>query len=952
MRITSYFVALFLFFGLRVFPEVNINDLKNICIPKLTFYDKTVYNASNQIWCIAQDDKDFMYFANPDGLLEYDGSQWTLYKTPNNTSIVRSIAISGDKRIYMGKQNEFGYWMQNPSTRKLKYTSLSSASKLKLFDEEIWKIEILGSTIFFQSFRNIYKYNVNTGAMAIIPAPNRFQFMFRVGKRIFVQDRISGLMELKDERLEGISGGEIFTGDCIYGMTAYDRSSILIATIDRGLFMIMNNKVVPSNFPCNSFLLKNQIFCMLPLPGGKFAFGTILNGLLITDHDGKILSSINKEHGLPNNTVLSMFLDKTNNIWLGLDRGICHIQLNSSVRTFPDRKGLLGSIYQAEIFDNKLYFATNQGLSYFSLVDLSHPEKELPIHFMENSQGQIWELKVMGGKLYCAHNKGIFVVENNTGKFVYDKSGVAHFLYINDKTFLFMSYSGLFTMHINGNQYSAKAQQVFPYSGDFLVKDRNGYVYVGGRSVGFYRLKFDKDYVNIIASTNHLKEMGLDSKNMLGFYSYADNVYALEKGVGLLRLNYVTARFVPEIKINRLLNLQNDITQLQIDANEIWCYEPKRFYMIKDYLTGHPYMISRYMQPLYNEMINSSSRIKKIGEGAYLVCTSNSFAILNTNYVPKEIGNNRVYITDVGLFNKTMESLRLPYPIEHYATRNLEFPFNHKTIYVRFTLPNYQNQGNILYSYRLKGSSDNFSIPSVDNIATFTNLSAGEYELIVKATVVGANEVYYSQKVKIRILPPWYLGWMGGVLLFLFIAVLGLIYYQYLQRRWKKQQRKLMYAHEKKLAQMETRILQEKVKSQTEELTRVTNVMLYKNKLMNKLDDEIVKMNELKNINSSDLKGIKNIVEQNKNPNEEWRVFEMSFNKTHDNYLVKLSTQYPSLTPSDLKLAAYIRMNINSKEIAGLMNISTTSIEMARYRLRKKLNLTREQNLTKFLMSL
>jgi len=93
-------------------------------------------------------------------------------------------------------------------------------------------------------------------------------------------------------------------------------------------------------------------------------------------------------------------------------------------------------------------------------------------------------------------------------------------------------------------------------------------------------------------------------------------------------------------------------------------------------------------------------------------------------------------------------------------------------------------------------------------------------------------------------------------------------------------------------------------------------------------------------------------VEINKNPEEEWKIFEMSFNNTYNNYLVNLSNRFPSLTTSDLKLAAYIRMNISSKEIASLLNISLKSIEMARYRLRKKLEIEHEQNLTAFLMSI
>lgn len=928
-----------------------VDQLENVCVPKITYFDKAVYNAANQSWGMAQNRKGYLYFANSAGLLEYDGSQWTLYALPNNTSIVRSIAISDDQKIYTGVRSEFGYWQEDVATRKLKYTSLSKTSNLKFQDEEIWKIVLSEECVYFQSFRNIYKYNTHSKSISIIPAPSRYQFMFKVGSRLFAQDRLSGLMELKDDRLVGMPGGQIFTGDCIYGMADYGNQAILIATIDRGLFLLENNKILPAALPCNPYLIKSQIFSMIPLPEGKFAFGTILNGLLITDHNGKILSAINKPKGMPNNTVLSLFLDRSNNLWLGLDRGISHIQMNSPIRTFPDPKGLLGSIYQVEELNGKLYFATNQGLFYCYLSDLYYPEKELPIHLMEKSQGQVWGLQIVGNRLLCAHNKGIYVVDGDKGDFVYTKTGVTHWLYINDRTILFMSYNGLCTMHIEGNQFLVKEQPTFPYDGDCLARDKDNNIYLGSGSAGYYKVKFDDNYDNVVASTNQLSSMGIGKKCINGIFAFGSDVYALVRNEGIWKLDYKSNRFLPEERLDRLLPRKENLLRLQVSGNDMWCYALNSFFLIKDYATDHPSIVRRNMQSLYRQMISTFEHTEKIAEGKYMVCTSNSFAVLNTHY-SSTAKASRVYIRDIGTFRDSVKSMELPHPLEYYQNHPIEFPYNHKTIYVRFTLPSYENQGSILYSYRLKGSSENFSIPSANNMATFTNLSAGNYTFEVRATIADTKEVFYSQELRIRILPPWYLGWIGGVLLLLLLALAGILYYKYLERRWQKQQRRIMYAHEKEMAKMENLVLQEQVKSQTDELSRVTKAMLHKNKLMSKLDDEIAKLSENKNIPHPDLKGLKSIVEKNKNPDEEWRVFEMSFNKTHDNYLVKLSTQFPGLTPSDLKLAAYIRMNINSKEIAGLMNISSKSIEMGRYRLRKKLNLAHNQNLTEFLMGL
>jgi DNA-binding CsgD family transcriptional regulator len=125
-----------------------------------------------------------------------------------------------------------------------------------------------------------------------------------------------------------------------------------------------------------------------------------------------------------------------------------------------------------------------------------------------------------------------------------------------------------------------------------------------------------------------------------------------------------------------------------------------------------------------------------------------------------------------------------------------------------------------------------------------------------------------------------------------------------------------------------------------------------RNTCCKKADAEIEKLVSEKTVSASHLRGLKMIVEKNRNPEKEWEMFEMSFNKTYDNYLVRLNNRFPGLTTGDLKLAAYIRMNISTKEISGLLNVSGKSVEMGRYRLRRKLNLQHDQNLTEFLMNL
>ena len=85
---------------------------------------------------------------------------------------------------------------------------------------------------------------------------------------------------------------------------------------------------------------------------------------------------------------------------------------------------------------------------------------------------------------------------------------------------------------------------------------------------------------------------------------------------------------------------------------------------------------------------------------------------------------------------------------------------------------------------------------------------------------------------------------------------------------------------------------------------------------------------------------------------DNWDKFELYFDQVHENFFQRLRDHYPKLTPKDQKLCAYLRMNLSTKEIAPLLNISVRGVEISRYRLRKKLGLTSETNLVDFITAI
>jgi ligand-binding sensor domain-containing protein len=160
----------------------------------------------------------------------------------------------------------------------------------------------------------------------------------------------------------------------------------------------------------NSYLDSNNnlsIFSSLKLNDNSFVLGTVGQGLIFLDSNLKYVNKIDKSKGLINNTVLSLYQDFENNIWLGLDNGISVININSPFKIYSDDNGLLGTVYASKVYNNFLYIGTNQGLFY------KKNNSNEAFKLITNTSGQVWSLEEIDGLLFCGHDKGTFIIKKS-----------------------------------------------------------------------------------------------------------------------------------------------------------------------------------------------------------------------------------------------------------------------------------------------------------------------------------------------------------------------------------------------------------------------------------------------------------------------------------------------------------------------------------------------------------
>lgn len=159
---------------------------------------------------------------------------------------------------------------------------------------------------------------------------------------------------------------------------------------------------------------------------------------------------------------------------------------------------------------------------------------------------------------------------------------------------------------------------------------------------------------------------------------------------------------------------------------------------------------------------------------------------------------------------------------------------------------------------------------------------------------------------------------------------------------------------EKKIINLKNEKLRTEMIHRDKELANQTMDLIVKNKFLVKIKEELEKLKKSTSDESLKDKISTLIIKIDKDIDhkKQWEVFETAFDEVHEDFLSRLKTNYPNLTPKELRLCAYLRMNISTKEIAPLMNISVRGVEICRYRVRKKLNIDRDQNLTSMIINL
>jgi len=936
------------------------SDIKSIGVPYIENYSKSIYGAGNQNWSIAKDNHGIMYYGNAEGLLTFDGKYWQKHKMPNG-QIVRSVATDNKGKIYTGCFGEFGYWAIK--NNKLTYHSLTLLlpKGLKITDE-IWKIYIDQDRVIFQSFSKILIYQ--NQKISVVSSSKSLLFLHKVNKRFFVEILENGLHELVGDKLVYLPQSDQLGKQGILSILPYKNGGLLIGTSKNGLFIYDGKNFNPLNTPANAFLKTYQLNNGVQLLGKYYAYGTILNGLIIIDENGNIVQKINKSSGLQNNTVLSLYADDEQNLWAGLDNGIDRIELNSPLYFYFDKTGQFGTVYSSIIFNNKIYLGTNQGLFYSEWSP--NTASNLNFKLIQGSQGQVWELNIIDNELVCGHNSGTFKVLGDRIEWISRTSGgwTIKKLNSNPNYLIQGTYVGLSLYQKTPGTGLKFITQIsgFDAPSRFIEQDNKGDIWVGHAYKGLYKLTLNSDYTKVVSTKYFDERNGLPG-------NYNINIFNLENRIvfstdhGFYTYDELSNKFTRYEVLNKKLgSFASSNNIIKAGEKKYWFINHGKTSLVNFTEPGKIEIDSNQFSLLDGRMVQYYENISKISNSIYLISVDDGFVIYHTQ---QNQSNDRNKLPRILI--RRIDDITDKYYTLSETGNDMEIPYRRNNIRISFSLP-YYRQAKVKYQYFLEGYSKDWSEWSDATDKDFTNLASGSYKFKLRAKL-NDSSVTDVTTFKFTILRPWYLNNWALLVYSLLFAVILIFGKKIYERKLKKDSlaisarlkaerdeilRKEAEANEKQINKLQTEKLQAELASKNRELANSAMTLVYKNELLQKLSDEIAKLKDEngKKLSEDQTRKIQKVINDGMNDERDWHLFENSFNEAHESFFKKLKAQHPDLVPNDLKLCAYLRMNMSSKEMSSLLNISLRGVEIRRYRLRKKLEVPHDKNLTEFLMEL
>ncbi|MCB9037203.1 MAG: response regulator [Lewinellaceae bacterium] len=798
----SIFIFLAAFCPLSPLRAQNLNAAaatKEAGTPFIRNYPPGEYRADGQNWAIVQDQRGLMYFGNSDGVLEYDGVSWRLIETINKT-VVRSLAVDENNRVYVGAYGEIGY-LAPDTIGQLQYISLLPYLEEKYHDfSDVWQTVVTSQGVYFATQKYLFRWA--NQQMRVWEAPTLYLLCASVNDQIYVRQWKKGLMQMVSDSLTLAPGGEQFDKKRISQLLPYpgrNKNHLLVCTQTEGLFLYDGLSAAPFPTAFDERLKKARLYKSARLPNGGYAFSTMQDGVFIMDEKGNLLHHLNKATGLQNNTAWSLCPDRQGGLWIGMDAGISRAEISAPLTHFTGLEGVEGSIFDIIRHQGVLHIATSTGI-YFLDEASGPPGSFKPV---SGIPPQCWKLLSAGGSLFGGTFQGVYEVRG--GQAYLANRGYVFYLCRSrqDTNRIFMGLQGGI-----GSLYYAEGQWRQEGLIDGIAEEirdiletPDGKLWLTTRYQGLLRVDFPEGFTLQPTITRFDTLQGLPAGDRNVAFATREGLrFATPRGI--YRFDEVKGRFIEDpglikgfpngqgpifsVAQDRRENLwllvpeaNSGMALRQADGSYAWDESPLLRISDADLNVAYP-------DPLHENLTWFGGNERLI---QYDASVPKNNALDFSTFIRQVIvnGDSLVYGGTAG------ESIAI-IPELAYANNSLRFSF---------AAPCYDDESKNEYQYFLEGYDKGWSNWSPESRKDYTNLPAGKYRFQVRAKSiyrqVGEPAVY-----EFSILPPFYRTWWAYALYtLLFLGVLYALRQQEVKRLNAKHLREMKLLEYDKLKELD-----------------------------------------------------------------------------------------------------------------------------------------------------
>lgn len=887
----------------------------------ITDVSPSEYGGQPQIWSIETDGDGFTYLAAGSNLAVWNGYVWSTYSAGNH-HILRHVHYDNQTGLlYCCGDNFFGYWRRR-ADREMELVILYSNSDLSRH-EIFWRIFPYGEDILVQTHNALYRFS---GGKTDKIAGKSVGYMIKSVDNLYVQIEDT-LFRITDDGLyrvySGIKDRIVLVDDIQEGILVVGENTgfSLISTGRNGE---VSMRTVFSD--AGRVLADLRIFCAEKGNEGTYLVGTVIDGAYVVGADGKIIDSYTYSSGFSHTTVLSIKEDDSGRLLLGADGGFSFVTRNSPCRFYSPVYGHIGYVYSASVWNGALYLATSKGL--FE-VD---PNTGVP-RMVSGSQGQVWSLKPMGQYLAVVADNGLRLLDKD-GKYDIIAKSVWMISPVPGYGGLYCASDdeGLSIFGTDGDGRLCSRNRLGNYSNpnNNVHFDKFGYMWIDGLIGHTKRLLPDMDYREVRECRTY--KVGPDGNSEMVDAFMLDGEMIFTSGTDCYTYSPRTDTIMFNSYYTELFShFSASDLKLYQRGNLFFNYDGKTVDVLRR--VGNDISVRRdiFSSTGFGHLPSAFREVFEIEDGILACGFSESIGILSVDSIP-DTRDVSVVLDKIYYYSKTGRHNAVPGDriVLPYGTSGLgiELCTNPRT--------------NL--DYRVDDGP--WSAVPEDGPLMLTYLDGGLHRISFRSS---SSDILLSVDVTVRrhfIFRWWFVSCVLLVIVLCVFAVRTL-YRQRVSRIRENMEKRQNELLEKEQITHRNEILSIELKERDKKLSMLSLNDITVNNMLDEILGELDSVVDSGNI--ADIRKVRKCIERYKRDNGSWKIFEQYFNGIFDGFFDRLLAKYPKLTKNDMKICAYVKLGMNTKEIAGLMNIEISSAESARYRLRKNMGLSQSDSLTEII---